>query len=54
MFVVHQQPSPDFEPNQQTIIGSTQNFFEDTDVISTGQFKYFYVVTMESPDVQEP
>ncbi len=55
VFVVHRGTSTDFEPNEQTIIGSTQeNFFEDTDVISTGQFKYFYVVTMESPDVQEP
>lgn len=49
-------PLPEFVPTDQTIIGTTAKdpFYVDRNVIQTGAEKYFYVVTMNSPNVDKP
>jgi len=55
VYNIHRSTTEDFEPSDQTLIGtSTEPFFEDQNVVQSGAVKYFYVVTMDSPDVEAP
>ena len=54
VYTIHRSTTPEFEPTEQTIIGTTtEPFYLDENVIQTGAEKYFYVVTMYSPDVED-
>ncbi|MCB1059814.1 MAG: hypothetical protein KDB65_06275 [Calditrichaeota bacterium] len=55
VYYVHRSTRPDFEPSDQTVIGTTtEPFFRDDQALGDESERYFYVVTMYSPEVEIP